>query len=89
MLSPYRLSCIFRSGDLPYRRRLLAQYWVVMTVKDDPVRCVKLYESLLRHGGTDHAATSFRLLLEQARERPFGLWWHMVLMTRVTLPLPA
>lgn len=73
MVSASTLSAMFRSGDMPerFRPKRLAQYWVVQTVKDDPVRCLAVYADLREKGGTAHAAELFRALVEEARSVPF------------------
>jgi len=90
MIPVRTLSAMFRSGDIgPFRRRHLVQYWVVNLVKDDPVRCVRLYRALLADGGAPHAAELFLELLDQARTAPLRLWWHAVRGRRAVVPLPA
>ena len=83
MMDARTLSAIFRGGDLEFRPGRVARYWVVRTVMDDPVRCVRVYGRLLREGGTSHAADLFLSMLEEARKsRPWVFWMRSVVMDR-------
>lgn len=90
-MTPHDLSAIFRSGDLPFRPRYIAQHFVVQRVKDDPLRAVLVYRDLLRTGGTNHAAEKFLGLLEQARTRnPWVVWmWNVVEHRPTPRPIPG
>lgn len=72
MMPASTLSAMFRSGDMPerFRPRRIVQFWVVQTVKDDPVRCLAVYADLREKGGTAHAAELFRSLVEEALQAP-------------------
>ena len=83
MVSARTLSAIFRSGDLPFRPRRLAMYWVVQTVKNDPIRTVEVYRDLMRSGGTNHAAETFLALLKQERRTPFQFWFELIYQPRL------
>jgi len=82
MVKASTLSAMFRSSDMPFRRRHLTQWWVVQTVKNDPVRAVQVYKHLREHGGTSHAADLFLHMLEANQERPFALMVDLVFNRR-------
>lgn len=87
MLSATKLGFMFQNGDLEWRRRQIGQYFVVKTVKNDPVRATGVYRHLRRHAGGDHAAEAFYTLLQ---ENDIRLWYHLVAQTRpAPVPLPG
>jgi hypothetical protein len=89
MLSPATLSNMFRSGDLPYRPRYLAQYWIVSQIRHDPPRCVEVYRHLRDFGGTAHASDWFLAMLTVAHNHPMEfreVWLHQRRPTACVLP---
>lgn len=85
MLSVSTLGPLFQNGDLDFRRRQISQYFVVKTVKHDPLRAIGVYRYLRQCSG-EHAAEKFYALLQVSDLR---LWYHHVAMTRpAAKPLP-